>query len=161
MANLGEDEYYENVFDEEWPFVFENLGRRAYFAMYRAARKVGMTPLQAKNFCSSKFARHNEDEIQERFYKALLPLVRPYKEYAHTYNEERGKEGKKLGKKLRVKYEDDRIMRHLYVEPTFDETEEGEIIFDKPDKKPLSIVKIGFIGGLIGLFVSMTGGNKK
>ena len=50
MANLGEDEYYENVYDEEWPFVFENLGRRAYFAMYRAARKVGMTPTTSQKF---------------------------------------------------------------------------------------------------------------
>ena len=64
-----------------------------------------------------------------------------------------------MGKRLRVKYEDDEMNRHRYVEPIFEETEEGEILFDEPVKKDgfesLSPIKVGLIGGLVGLFVSM------
>ena len=82
-------------------------------------------------------------KYKKGFTKPCIPLVRPYKEYAHEYDGERGKEGKRLGKKLRVKYEDNEMNRHLYVEPIFEETEEGEILFDEPVKKEsLSPIKV-------------------
>ena len=54
--------------------------------------------------------------------------------------------------KLSVKYEDNEMNCHLYVEPIFEETEEGEILFDEPVKKEsLSPIKVGLIGGLVTL----------
>ena len=118
------DEYYENIYDEEWPFVFENLGRRAYKAMYRAARKIGMNPEQAKTFCTSKFARHSEDLIDEAFYKAMLPLVKSYNQHLikdkdfSTWNDDGGGAiGKKKGRRLGIVWKFDEVNHHQYVEP--------------------------------------------
>ena len=144
------EEYYENIYDEEWPFVFENLGRRAYKAMYRAARKIGMNPEQAKTFCTSKFARHSEDEIDEAFYKAMLPLVKKYNQHLledkdfSTWNDSSlGAIGKKLGRRLGIVWKFDEYNYHKYVEPLWELQEEPDkhgyylIDSDKPINRPV------------------------
>ena len=144
------EEYYENIYDEEWPFVFENLGRRAYKAMYRAARKIGMNPEQAKTFCTSKFARHSEDEIDEAFYKAMLPLVKKYnqhlikdKDFSEWNDSSVDAIGKKKGRKLGIVWKFDDYNYHKYVEPLWELEEEPDkngyylIDFDKPINRPV------------------------
>ena len=119
-------------------------------SMYRAARKIGMNPEQAKTFCTSKFARHSEDEIDEAFYKAMLPLVKKYnqhlikdKDFSEWNDSSVGAIGKKKGRKLGIVWKFDDYNYHKYVEPLWELEEEPDkngyylIDFDKPINRPV------------------------
>jgi hypothetical protein len=54
----------ENIDGRQHFFTYLNMARHAYNALYVAAREKGLTPQEAFTFCTSKWLRHNEEDIE-------------------------------------------------------------------------------------------------